>query len=91
MSKLETFQLNFLCKASARASPHQSKNQHKSPSTFFRSDIGCFRPFLTCVQVLQDDGEEAYFAAFEAHDGDNFRCVDEDGFVDAIETLAPGR
>eukprot|EP00903_Cladosiphon_okamuranus_P011997 g11266.t1 len=40
-------------------------------------------------QVLQDDGEEAYFAAFEAHDGDNFRCVDEDGFVDAIEILAP--
>lgn len=45
----------------------------------------------TRLQVVQDEGEEAYFAAFEAHDGDNFRCVDEDGFVDATETLAPGR
>ncbi len=53
----------------------------------------CSLPFRTNIfssQVLQDEGEEAYFAAFEAQDGDNFRCVDEDGFVDALESFAPG-
>lgn len=42
-------------------------------------------------QVLRDEGEEAYFAAFEAQDYGNYRCLDEDCFVDAIETLAPGK
>ncbi|CAB1096683.1 unnamed protein product [Ectocarpus sp. CCAP 1310/34] len=40
-------------------------------------------------EVLRDEGEEAYFAAFEAQDYGNYRCLDEDGFVNAIETLAP--
>ncbi|CAN0106095.1 unnamed protein product, partial [Ectocarpus sp. 13 AM-2016] len=40
-------------------------------------------------EVLRDEGEEVYFAAFEAHDYGNYRCLDEDGFVDAIGTLAP--
>lgn len=42
------------------------------------------------VQVLEDEGEEAYFAAFQANDGANCQSLDEEGFVDAIETLAPG-
>lgn len=42
-------------------------------------------------QVLEDEGEEAYFAAFEDQDDDNYRCLDEDGFIDAIGVLAPGR
>ncbi|CAM9447460.1 unnamed protein product, partial [Hapterophycus canaliculatus] len=40
-------------------------------------------------EVLHDEGEEAFFAAFEAQDGDNNRCLDADGFIAAMEILAP--
>ena len=43
------------------------------------------------TQVLQEEGEEAYFAAFEAQDSGNYRTLGEDGFVDAIVDLAPGK
>lgn len=43
------------------------------------------------LQVLQDEGEESYFAAFEDQDVDNRRRLDEDGFIDAMGVLAPGR
>lgn len=39
---------------------------------------------------MQEEGEEAFFAAFEDQDTDNYRSLDEDGLVDAIEALAPG-
>lgn len=42
------------------------------------------------MQVLEVEGEEAYFAAFQAQDAANCQSLDEDGFVDAIEALAPG-
>lgn len=42
------------------------------------------------IQVLEEEGEEAYFAAFEGQDADDYRSLDEDGFVDAIAALSPG-
>ncbi|CAM9208018.1 unnamed protein product, partial [Scytosiphon promiscuus] len=41
------------------------------------------------AEVLEDEGEESYFAAFEDQDGDNRRRLDEDGFIDAMGILAP--
>lgn len=42
------------------------------------------------VKVLHEEGEEAFFAAFEDQDIDDYRSLDEDGFVNAMVALAPG-